>query len=84
MSEFIIIVLSSGFYWIDPNDGIPDDAIRVQCDHFTHSSCLFPQNKTEVMRRNAVCLLVCLFVCLFVYLLVYLFVCVCVLCSFYF
>lgn len=38
-----------GFYWIDPNDGIPDDAIRVHCDHFTHSSCLYPHNKTEVI-----------------------------------
>ena len=39
-----------GLYWIDPNDGIPDDAIRVQCDHFTQSSCLYPQNKSQVLR----------------------------------
>ncbi|XP_078355413.1 collagen alpha-2(I) chain-like [Oculina patagonica] len=44
--------LPSGFYWIDPNDGIPDDAIRVHCDHFTHSSCLYPQNKTEPFRTE--------------------------------
>lgn len=37
-----------GFYWIDPNEGIPNDAIKVHCDEYTLSSCLYPYNKAEV------------------------------------
>ncbi|RMX56377.1 hypothetical protein pdam_00004425, partial [Pocillopora damicornis] len=39
--------LPSGFYWIDPNDGLPNDAIRVRCEQPSYSTCLYPKSDSE-------------------------------------
>lgn len=44
-----IFVLFKGSYWIDPNDGLPNDAIKVRCEHHTKSTCLYPVNNSEVI-----------------------------------
>ena len=38
-----------GFYWIDPNGGLPDDAVKVRCEHRTKSTCLYPTNTNQVI-----------------------------------
>ena len=37
----------SGYYWIDPNQGSPGDAMRVLCNFTTEHSttCVFPTKK---------------------------------------
>ncbi|EDO48996.1 predicted protein [Nematostella vectensis] len=44
--------LKSGNYWIDPNEGIPDDSIQVYCDFENNSTCIFPNNQTRSHRRK--------------------------------
>lgn len=46
--DFIITVSFSGFYWIDPNGGLPNDALRVRCEHRTNSTCLYPTKSSQV------------------------------------
>ena len=36
-----------GQYWIDPNEGPPDDAVEVYCDFTLSASCIYP-NKSKV------------------------------------
>ena len=31
-----------GNYWLDPNEGAPEDALLVYCDLEKKSSCIFP------------------------------------------
>ena len=55
---------SKGNYWIDPNEGIPDDAVYVFCDFEINATCIYPQNKTKVSfvickRRNLSALSTC-------------------------
>lgn len=45
--------LPSGFYWIDPNDGLPNDAIRVRCEQHTYSTCLYPKSNDEFLQTFA-------------------------------
>lgn len=37
-----------GFYWIDPNGGITNDAIKVYCEFHTNASCLYPGEESQV------------------------------------
>ena len=36
-----------GYYWIDPNEGPPDDAVKVYCDFALRATCIYP-NKSKV------------------------------------
>ena len=36
-----------GYYWIDPNEGPPDDAVKVYCDFPLSATCIYP-NKSKV------------------------------------
>ena len=36
-----------GYYWIDPNEGPPDDAVKVYCDFALSATCIYP-NKSKV------------------------------------
>lgn len=42
--------LLTGYYWIDPNEGSPMDAMRVLCN-FTNelSTCVFPSRKVRIV-----------------------------------
>ena len=55
---YYIFVLFKGSYWIDPNDGLPNDAIKVRCEYHTKSTCLYPVNNSEVI---SVLFLLCFF-----------------------
>jgi len=37
----------SGLYWIDPNGGITNDAIKVYCEFHTNASCLYPGEESQ-------------------------------------
>ena len=37
-----------GIYWIDPNGGIGNDAIKVYCEFHTNASCLYPGEESQV------------------------------------
>ena len=37
-----------GLYWIDPNGGITNDAIKVYCEFHTNASCLYPGEESQV------------------------------------
>jgi len=39
--------LPSGFYWIDPNGGLPNDAVKARCEHRTNSTCLYPTSNSQ-------------------------------------
>ncbi|XP_022779253.1 collagen alpha-2(I) chain-like, partial [Stylophora pistillata] len=39
--------LKSGLYWIDPNGGITNDAIKVYCEFQTNGSCLYPGQENQ-------------------------------------
>ena len=39
----IHIIFFVGKYWIDPNGGVPNDAILVLCDFETLSTCVLPK-----------------------------------------
>lgn len=32
----------SGYYWIDPNEGPADDAVKVYCDFAFNATCVYP------------------------------------------
>lgn len=36
----LILLLLVGFYWIDPNQGCMNDAIKVFCDFTTRETCI--------------------------------------------
>ena len=36
-------IIISGHYWIDPNEGAPDDAVLVFCDFDNEASCIYPK-----------------------------------------
>ncbi len=40
----------AGYYWIDPNEGSPKDAIRVYCKGA--ETCLTPTNEVSVISLN--------------------------------
>jgi len=46
--------LKSGEFWIDPNEGIPEDAIEVYCDFSFNATCLYPSkgNKPFVTQKK--------------------------------
>ena len=41
------VFLSKGYYWIDPNGGAIEDAVLVECDVETNSTC-FPAKAQNV------------------------------------
>ena len=43
LSIMCIPVCLLGHYWIDPNGGVPNDAVLVFCDFETLSTCLLPK-----------------------------------------
>lgn len=44
---FLFLSSTSGFYWIDPNQGCPDDAIRVFCNFTAEGeTCIYPDEET--------------------------------------
>ncbi|KAG2465005.1 CO1A2 protein, partial [Polypterus senegalus] len=42
---------TSGYYWIDPNQGCTMDAIQVHCDFTTGETCIYP-NPASFPRKN--------------------------------
>ncbi|MEQ2266675.1 hypothetical protein XENORESO_015128, partial [Xenotaenia resolanae] len=42
---------SSGFYWIDPNQGCINDAIKVFCDFTTRETCIYAHPES-IARKN--------------------------------
>ena len=38
-----------GEYWIDPNEGVPEDAIKVYCNFSFNATCLYSSNGKKVM-----------------------------------
>lgn len=42
---------SSGYYWIDPNQGCTMDAIKVHCDFSTGQTCIYPHPES-IPRKN--------------------------------
>lgn len=42
---------SSGFYWIDPNQGCTNDAIKVFCDFTTRETCIYAHPES-IARKN--------------------------------
>lgn len=46
LSNFLFDIL--GLYWIDPNGGITNDAIKVYCEFHTNASCLYPGEESQV------------------------------------
>ena len=45
MVKYLFIL---GLYWIDPNGGITNDAIKVYCEFHTNASCLYPGEESQV------------------------------------
>lgn len=43
--------ISSGFYWIDPNQGCTNDAIKVFCDFTTRETCIYAQPES-IAKKN--------------------------------
>jgi len=43
--------LKNGEYWIDPNEGIPDDAVTVYCNFETNSTCIYPSSNSTEKRK---------------------------------
>lgn len=40
-----------GFYWIDPNQGCTNDAIKVFCDFTTRETCIYAHPES-IARKN--------------------------------
>ena len=40
-----------GFYWIDPNQGCTNDAIKVFCDFSTRETCIFA-HPASIAQKN--------------------------------
>ena len=49
-----------GLYWIDPNGGIANDAIKVYCEFHSNASCLYPGEESQVSLQGGVVLLLLL------------------------
>jgi len=43
--------VTSGYYWIDPNEGPPDDAVKVYCDFPLSATCIYP-NKSKTGNKK--------------------------------
>lgn len=43
--------LKNGHYWIDPNEGAPDDAVLVFCDFDNEASCIYPKTAKSYKRQ---------------------------------
>lgn len=39
--------LKSGVFWVDPNEGVPEDAISVYCDFSFNATCLFSSEERK-------------------------------------
>ena len=44
--------IPTGDFWIDPNDGVPDDAVKVHCDFSFNATCLYANNEKKVYMLN--------------------------------
>ena len=40
----------SGYYWIDPNEGPADDAVKVYCDFAFNATCVYPDRSKVRLR----------------------------------
>jgi len=43
--------VTNGHFWIDPNEGPPDDAVEVYCDFTFSATCIYP-DKTKTGNRK--------------------------------
>ena len=48
----------SGFYWIDPNEGSPKDAVRAFCQGA--ETCITPKNENSKVKTSSSCDSVCI------------------------
>ena len=39
----------SGYYWVDPNLGMVDDAVKVYCNMTSGETCVYPDIHTSKM-----------------------------------
>ena len=45
-----------GWYWVDPNLGVPNDAIQVWCNITSGGkTCVYPNYKTRMVRIIIIC-----------------------------
>ena len=42
------IVVFSGEFWVDPNEGAPEDAIQAYCDFSFNATCLYSSRESKV------------------------------------
>lgn len=51
LNSFILLLSSVGFYFIDPNQGCINDAIKVFCDFTTRETCIYAHPES-IARKN--------------------------------
>ena len=40
--------ISTGEFWVDPNEGVTEDAIKVYCDFSFNATCLYSSKERKV------------------------------------
>lgn len=41
-------IISTGEFWVDPNEGVSEDAIKVYCDFSFNATCLYSSKEKKV------------------------------------
>lgn len=41
-------IISTGEFWVDPNEGVTEDAIKVYCDFSFNATCLYSSKEKKV------------------------------------
>ena len=41
-------IISTGEFWVDPNEGVTEDAIKVYCDFSFNATCLYSSREKKV------------------------------------
>lgn len=44
------LIFPTGEFWVDPNEGITEDAIKVYCDFSFNATCLYSSKEKKVNR----------------------------------
>ena len=51
--------LSTGEFWVDPNEGITEDAIKVYCDFSFNATCLYSSKEKKVFTNVVPAMKIC-------------------------
>lgn len=54
--SFFFKLIFSGVFWVDPNEGVPEDAMSVYCDFSFNATCLFSNEERKVRFKAALCI----------------------------